>query len=687
MNYIFTCILLSKAVSRWNFSVSSNGMAILVFSVVVLLAFVFGYFYYMRKQLVEKKRIRLSERSLNKVLHYLPVGIILVDSHQRIRMINKAATRLFQLEETEVAEGHLLDENNLFGGFTIIEKKAVSASGVRYTIQDVNGVERLISNEKIPIFLQSELYIIEFFHELSGFVQNTDSLLSTSQSEFIANISHELRTPLNGIIGMTDLLLGSVNLQQDDRDKTYMAKRSAETLLSLINDVLDFSKLEAGQFEIECMPFNLKEETEAIVNDFIPFAREKGVQLISRFDNTLPMDFIGDPLRIRQVFSSLLNNAIKFTPEGRIEVSAKSGKLLNGGQAILFSVKDSGIGIQPQKLKTIFEPFSQADASSARRFGGTGLGTTISKQLVQLMGGEIWANSPSGISSHPEYPGTEFCFTIPMKWRKYHKNLDFSNVFSFAQIKALVITDEPMQVQVLSRNFIALGVDFKVLPPTGETIGHLKTSTDYQLMVIDHRYDLNGLDFLQELHNHHLHKKLLILVQSSDYQMANTSFARRLGADVYLRKPIPLSNLKKFFIDFFPSLSDREKKARLSIPENLTVLVYETNQLNQRVTANLLKKLGYKTVLCSNSGQVKSYLRDQKFDVVLLESRDSETETIGHIKQLRQWAAECPVLLMISEEEIDNEAVNNFLANGARGFLSKPLKIQDVSQKILEICF
>ncbi|GAO29366.1 response regulator [Geofilum rubicundum] len=271
-----------------------------------------------------------------------------------------------------------------------------------------------------------------------------------------------------------------------------------------------------------------------------------------------------------------------------------------------------------------------------------------------------------------------------MKWRKYHKNLDFSKVFSFAQIKALVITDEPMQVQVLSRNFIALGVDFKVLPPTLETVSHLKRNPDYQLMVIDHRYDLNGLDFLQELHNHHLHKDLLILVQSSDYHTANTSLARRLGADVYLRKPIPLINLRKFFVDYFPSLSEREKNARLSIPEDLTVMVVESNALNQKVTGNLLKKLGYKTVLFSNMEQVTSFLRDQKADVVLLESRDSETETIGQINQLRQG---CPVLLMISEEEVNNESMNHYLAHGIRDFLSKPLKSEEVNQKILEICF
>ena len=679
-------LLLPDTVNRWNFSVSNYGMTFIIASLVVLSVLVFGYLYYMRRQLIEKKRIRQSERSLNKLLHFLPVGIILVDSHKRIRMINKAAVRLFKLEEAGIAEGHLMDENNLFGGFRILEKKAISATGARFTIQDMNGMERVLNNEKIPIFLQSEKYVIEFFHELTAFVQNADSSLSSSQSEFIANISHELRTPLNGIIGMTDLLLGSSHLQPDDREKTYIARRSAGTLLSLINDILDFSKLERGTYEIESMPFNLKEETMAIINDFIPLAQEKGIQISTRFDTVLPSDFIGDPLRIRQVLNSLLNNAIKFTPAGKIEVSSQPGKLVNGGPAILFSVKDSGIGIQPHKLKTIFEPFSQADTSSTRKFGGTGLGTTISKQLVQLMGGEIWANSPSGLSSRADSPGSEFCFTIPIKWRRYHKKLDFSNIYSFAQIKALIITDEPLQVQVLSRNFIALGIDFRILPPARETIDRLKKDLDSQLLIIDHRYDLNGLDFLQELHNHYLHKELLILVQSSDFHTSNTSLARRLGADVYLRKPIPLSNLKKVLVDYFPDLTEREKKASLSIPEELVVLVLESNQLNQRLTGNLLKKLGYRTVFFSNVDQVSRFLADTEVDVVLLDSMGTESETTVQIEQIRSGRTRCPILLMISDEEFKDDMMTNYLAKGVSGFLHKPLRSEDVNQKILEIC-
>lgn len=690
MSYFLTLLfilLLPEEVSRWNFSVSSNALTLIIAFLLVVMVVVLGYILHMRRQLVERNRIRQSEQSLNKVLHYLPVGIILVDSHQHIRMVNKATIRLFKLEETDIAEGHILTEANLFGRFRILEKKAISASGVRYTLQDKNGVERIVNNEKIPIFLQSEKYVIEFFHELTAFVQGSDHSLSASQSEFMANISHELRTPLNGIIGMTDLLMVSASLQPDDREKTYLAKRSAETLLSLINDILDFSKLEAGTFEIESMPFNLKEETLTIINDFIPLAREKGIQIITRFKDVLPTDFVGDPMGIRQVFNSLLNNAIKFTPAGKIEVSAQQGKLVNGGPAIVFSVKDSGIGIQAHKLKTIFEPFSQADASSSRKFGGTGLGTTISKQLVQLMGGEIWANSPSGLSPATDTPGSEFCFSLPLRSRRYQKKLDFSEVYSFAQIKALIITDEALQVKVISRNFIALGVDFKILPPARETIDRLKDRVDYQLLVIDHRYDLNGLDFLQELHNHHLHKELLILVQSSDFHTSNTTLARRLGADVYLRKPIPLANLKKFLIDYFPDLSEREKNARLSIPEELVILVMESNPLNQKLTESMLDKLGYRTVLFSAVDQVSQYLSQEEVDVVLLDSMHTEEETVAQLDQLQVGQMDCPVLLMVPETMVNGALLKKFESKGVSGFLFKPLRSEDLNQKILEICY
>lgn len=690
MSYFLTLLyilLLPKGLSHWNFSVSSHLLTFIVAFLVLAMVLILGYIFHMRRQLVEKNRIRQSEQSLNKVLHYLPVGIILVDSHQHIRMINKATIRLFKLEETDIAEGHFLTEANLLGRFRILDKKAISASGVRYTLQDKNGVERIVNNEKIPIFLQSEKYVIEFFHELTGFVQGSDNSLSASQSEFIANISHELRTPLNGIIGMTDLLMGSANLQPEDREKTYLAKRSAETLLSLINDILDFSKLEAGTFEIESMPFNLKEEALAIINDFIPLAREKGIQIISRFEHALPTDFVGDPMSIRQVFNSLLNNAIKFTPAGKIEVTAQQGKLVNGGPAIVFSVKDSGIGIQPHKLKTIFDPFSQADTSLSRKFGGTGLGTTISKQLVQLMGGEIWANSPSGLSTNPDTPGSDFCFSLPLRSRRYHKTLDFSEVYSFAQIKALIITDEALQVKVLSRNFIALGIDFKIMPPARETIDRLRQGIDYQLLVIDHRYDLNGLDFLQELHNHHLHKQVLVLVQSSDFHTSNTSLARRLGADVYLRKPIPLASLKKFFIDYFPDLSDREKNARLSIPEELVVLVLESNALNQKLTESMLNKLGYRTVLFSRAEEVMLYLSSEEVDVVLLDSLNTEDETVAQLEQLQVGGFNCPVLLMVPENMVNGAMLKKFEKKGVNGFLFKPLRSEDLNQKIIETCY
>lgn len=637
---------------------------------------------YYRRQQMEKLRIRQSEQALSKVLQYLPTGIILVDPQGHICQVNNAALRLFELEDADIVIGQMLDERQLFSRLKVVRKEQVSASGKRYIIQDAFGNEKVVYNEKNLFFLQSEKYVIETYHDWSSFTPRNASELTGSQAGFITNISHELRTPLNGIIGMTDLLLNSIHLPAQEKEMATVAKRSAETLLTLINDILDFSKLDSGKFEIESIAFNLKDEIEAIIHDFVVLAREKKIQIVTNFGEVLPHDFIGDPLRVRQVMNNLINNAIKFTPSGKIEVSAKAAKTTAGAAAIQFSIRDTGIGIRASKLKTIFEPFVQGDETTTREFGGTGLGTTISKQLVNLMGGEIWVNSPSGLLTDPNYPGSEFSFTLPLKTRRYQKTLDFSAIQSYAQIRAHVITDDPMQVHVLTRNLIALGVNFQIASPTIETIESLKVENDCHLLIIDHRYDLNGLEFLQELHNSHLHKKHLILMQSSDFQASNTSLARRMGADVYLRKPIPLMVLRQFLERHFPNISERERTATLSIPEVFHVMVIEESVLNQRLIVNLLHRFGYHTSTARSINEAIANIGFEGVNLILLEADEDADNNEAAIVSLQSIAVSCPVLLIGTSANLTDMAKKQYEACGFSDFLIKPVTYDGVVKLI-----
>lgn len=651
--------------------------------VIIILIIVF-FTNQFRNQALEQQRLKQSELALTKVLHYLPTGIILMDKNQRVRQVNRAAVRLFQLEDEDIVIGQLLNENLLFSRFRIKDKYQVSAQGMRYIVMDAANKERVFFNDKIPFFLQSEKFFLESYHELTAYIQPDQKSSAGFQSGLITNISHELRTPLNGILGMVDMLLNSPALPEREKEMTQMAKRSAETLMGIINDILDYSRLESGKFEVESIPFNLMEEVDAIIQEFVPLAREKKIIITTAFEQPLPVDFIGDPLRFRQVLSNVLNNAIKFTPFGSIQIATSQAKTVNGGPAIRFSVKDSGIGIKPEKLKTIFDPFSQADQSLSRNYGGTGLGTTISKQLVLLMGGEIFAKSPSGLSTDPDHPGAEICFTLPWKTRKIRKNLDFSGIYSFAQLKGLVITDDPLQVQVISRNLIALGVDFKIMPPTPETIQVIKEK-EYHLMVIDHRFDLNGLEFLQEMHNHRLHKEMLIIVQSSDFRASNTTVAHKLGADVYLRKPIPLTIIRDYLLSNFPDLMARERGATLSVPEELKILVVEDNELNKRVIGNLFRKIGYDLSLVASMKEAFEKLDQGAADLILIDYFLLQSDNASVVAQLKVKSGQCPVVVMASSSDLNDDTRNRLLLSGVDDFLLKPFDMQLIAEVLFRM--
>ncbi len=650
----------------------------LITIIIIILIIVF-FANHIRNQALEQERVKQSEVALTKVLHYLPTGIILMDNNRRVRQVNRAAVKLFQLEDEDVVLGQVLNENLLFSRFRIKEKYNVTAQGIRYIVIDTSNKERVIFNDKIPFFLQSEKFYLESFHELTSYIQPADKDLHGFQSGFMTNISHELRTPLNGILGMVDMLLNSPSLPEPEKEMTILAKRSAETLFGLINDILDYSRLEAGKFEVESIPFNLKEEVDSLIKEFLPEAREKKIVITTTFNEMLPLDFIGDPVRFRQLLSNLINNAIKFTPFGTVQIATSQAKAVNGGPAIMFSIKDSGIGINQDQLEKIFEPFSQADLSLTRSYGGTGLGTTISKHLVLLMGGEIWAKSPSGLSPDPQYPGAEIFFTLPLKTRKFSKKLDFSGIYSFAQLKCLVVSDDTLQVQVISRNLIALGVDFKVLPPSRETINLLKDKI-FHMVVIDHRFDLNGLDFMQEMHNYQLHKDFLIILQSSDFQASNTTLAHRLGADLYLRKPIAIATLREVLLNNFPNLMARERDAALSVPEDLKIMAIEDNVLNQKVIRNLFRKIGYELVLVASVEEAFKKLNGLEFDLILVDFYILQSTDGSFISEIKEKKANCPVVVMASSFDLNDDTRNLLLHYGVDDFLLKPFDMQLVAE-------
>ncbi len=660
-----------------------NAFIVGAITIFVILFFIAWSVFNIHNKNQEEKRLKQSEETLRKVLYYLPVGIVLTDQENKIRQVNKAALDILSFDDEDQMLRQTATEDMLLENCTVVEKTDYSATSYKAIIRNKLGEEKVILAELIPFFLQTHKYTINLFLETSSLdLQNKmgNGDQGETKSTFIANISHELRTPLNGIIGMTDLLMGA-DLNIQEKDMLSVIKRSADTLLTLINDILDFSKINAGKFEVESIPFNLHDEIQNTVNDFQVKARENNIHLTWKSDITLPKDFIGDPIRLRQVLNNLIGNAIKFTPiNGRILLSITETTTLNGSRAVRFSVKDTGIGISKEKMSVIFKPFSQADGSTTRKYGGTGLGITISKQLVNLMGGDIRVSSPSGLSGNKKFPGAEFIFTIPLRTNKQTKKLDFSKVSFISDIKAIVITDNSLQVLNITKNLSSLHIKHDILTPSNETLEMIRRHKNIHLVIIDNRPDFDGLEFLNILHSHNLSSRLLIIVQSDDYQKVNTNIAKQLGADAYLRKPVKLAVFREFILQHFREIKKDDANYSSAAIKGLNILVAEDNKLNQRLIRSLFRELSLEVDIAPDGREAVRLADKNNYDIIFMDIFMPEMDGVSAVAELRKRRIECPVIGMTASTDIQEKTIA--MEAGMDDYIIKPVKIEELSRMI-----
>jgi signal transduction histidine kinase/DNA-binding response OmpR family regulator len=668
-------------------SIVKNSLLVGIISFIVILFIIITFYQYISKSKISQKRLAQSDEALRKILLYLPIGIVLVNRKNQIHLVNKAALKIFDCKTEDLLLGQKGSDNIVFERKKILEKKQISKTSCKYIFQLRKGQKQIILGERIPFFNQNKQYYINIYIEITPPKLNRikEQNANKAKTTFIANISHELRTPLNGIIGMTDLILSSDELVDSDRDMLTVVKRSADTLLALINDVLDFSKIEAGKLEIEFIPINLHTEIENIISDFKTIIQERHIELGWETSvKELPTNFMCDPLRFRQILNNLLGNAIKFTPSGRVLLSISETQMPNGNPALLFSIKDTGIGIHKEKLKSIFESFAQEDESTTRKFGGTGLGTSISKNLVELMGGEIWVKSPSSISTDPKYPGAEFTFTIPHEVKEIRKEFDYSYIISWSQIKALIVTDEALQVQNITKNLMALGISYQIMAPSQETIMMLKETETIHMLIIDQRPDFNGIDFLQELYSHNLYKKYPVLLQSSDYDATNTTFSKKLGADTYLRKPVQLHVLRSFILRYFTSIKTQSNVFGMTVPENLKILVAEDNLFNQRIVQNIFKRIGYDIDLANNGNEAIQKFKEKNYDIIFMDLIMPELNGFDATKELKHYDKTCPVIAMTANNDIAQR--DKAFKAGMDDFIVKPAQIEEITRMLVRWC-
>ena len=503
-----------------------------------------------------------------------------------------------------------------------------------------------------------------------------------AKSEFLANMSHEIRTPMNGIIGAAELLENKIETEEN-RSLLKIISDSAGSLLNLINDILDFSKIEAGKMDIVEEEFNLQQLIESIVDRFALKAFEQNIELIFYIDEHVPLQLKGDDGRISQVLTNLLGNAIKFTDDGQVFLSVSLLERNEATAKIKFEIEDSGIGMKPERIDSIFESFTQEDGSTSRRYGGTGLGTTISKMLVELMGGKIWAKSPNPNNTINDNPGSVFTFVIPVRvCSKCSVPTTDRKASDLKKYKVLVVDDNATNLKITSMMLDGWGVDHVVTADLQYALDSLKNK-EFDIVISDFSMpEMDGLAFIKKAQEVSRLRDIKSIIASSDTVHINQEIARSEGVDKVIYKPLKQSLLYNSLLDVLNISVDKEDVGKtenakvIAGADKYSILLAEDNLVNQKIAEAVFNSLGYSIVIANDGKRAVELAKARKYDIIFMDYQMPEMNGIEATQAIRALGMTTPIIALTANAMQGDREM--FMQSGMNDYISKPFKIDEL---------
>jgi signal transduction histidine kinase/DNA-binding response OmpR family regulator len=501
-----------------------------------------------------------------------------------------------------------------------------------------------------------------------------------AKSEFLAIMSHEIRTPMNGVIGMTSIL-ANTDLSEMQRECVSTISSSGESLMIVINDVLDFSKIESGRMTLERRSFNIRDCVEGALDLFGAQIRIKGLEAVYLVARDVPSHLIGDPMRLRQILVNLIGNAIKFTAQGEIAINVECKGEKEKGYDLLFSVTDTGIGISKEGAEKLFKAFQQVDTSTTRRYGGTGLGLVISQRLAEFMGGTIWLESEPGL-------GSSFFFSVTMEAAEAavpdHQSPDSSVLLSHS---VLIVDDSATNRRILDIQLKMWGMIPICTSGAADALRKIEEQ-DFDFVLIDFQMpDMDGVTLAREIRSR---TQTPLILLSSSGELITGEDAKLFQTQ--LSKPIRHSSMFNALLKILETkpeqsakIAQKSSKGGMAAKHPLRILLAEDNIVNQQVGLLLISQLGYSADLARDGQLAVNAVEKVRYDLILMDIQMPNMNGMDAAREIREKMGEsCPLIFALTAEALEGDK-QRFLSLGFDGYLSKPLHSLTLQETLKEV--